>query len=230
GCRGAQGSGLGRAPGRADSRHGRARRRQGHLVGHPRAGDRADERPRHLRWREHLDLISWEARPAARNSAWPSRGLSVMRSLCQITNEQGTATVAVTHDIRMIGEVDQVIHLQDGQVMDRLPEPSARLRWPMASEKLSRGRMSPLRNIQACVFDAYGTLFDVHAAVGAYAARVGESADRLSALWRAKQLEYTWLRSLMRRHADFWQVTGDALDFALDSCGITDRELRRELM
>ena len=62
-----------------------------------------------------------------------------MRSLCQITNEQGTATVAVTHDIRMIGEVDQVIHLQDGQVVDRLPEPSARLRWPMASEKLIRG-------------------------------------------------------------------------------------------
>src|SRR5437870_13127351 len=85
-------------------------------------------------------------------------------------------------------------------------------------------------NIQACVFDAYGTLFDVHTAVNAHASRIGEPAARLSALWRAKQLEYTWLRSLMRRHADLWQVTGDALDFALDSCGITDRELRRELM
>src|SRR5437870_11671597 len=85
-------------------------------------------------------------------------------------------------------------------------------------------------NIQACVFDAYGTLFDVHTAVNAHASRIGEPAAQLSALWRTKQLEYTWLRSLMRRHADFWQVTGDALDFALDSCGLSDAELRRDLM
>ena len=65
------------------------------------------------------------------------------------------------------------------------------------------------------MFDAYGTLFDVHSAVGRLRAQVGAQADALSQLWRAKQLEYTWLRALMGAHADFWQVTGDALDYAL---------------
>jgi 2-haloacid dehalogenase len=69
--------------------------------------------------------------------------------------------------------------------------------------------------IRACVFDAYGTLFDVHSAVGRLRAQVGDQADALSQLWRTKQLEYTWLRALMRRHRDFWQITGDALDYAL---------------
>ena len=79
---------------------------------------------------------------------------------------------------------------------------------------------SGLNNIKACVFDAYGTLFDVHSAVGKHAPRLGQQADAVSATWRSKQLEYTWLRSLMGRHADFWQVTGDALDFALQQHGI----------
>jgi len=70
------------------------------------------------------------------------------------------------------------------------------------------------------VFDAYGTLFDVHSAVAAHSARMGQNADAISATWRSKQLEYTWLRSLMGRHADFWEVTGDALDFALERHGI----------
>ena len=70
------------------------------------------------------------------------------------------------------------------------------------------------------MFDAYGTLFDVHSAVGAHSARLGQQAEAISATWRTKQLEYTWLRSLMGRHADFWDVTGDALDFALDRHGI----------
>jgi len=61
-------------------------------------------------------------------------------------------------------------------------------------------------NIKACVFDAYGTLFDVHSAVGAHRARLGDNADKVSIMWRTKQLEYTWLRSLMREFADFWQV------------------------
>ena len=69
--------------------------------------------------------------------------------------------------------------------------------------------------IQACVFDAYGTLFDVHSAVARLRARVGEHAEALSQLWRVKQLEYTWLRALMGAHAGFWQVTADALDYAL---------------
>jgi 2-haloacid dehalogenase len=86
-----------------------------------------------------------------------------------------------------------------------------------------------LAGIGACVFDAYGTLFDVHSAVARLRARVGAQADALSQLWRAKQLEYTWLRALMGRHADFWQVTGDALDYALARTGV-DRAVREPLM
>jgi len=85
-------------------------------------------------------------------------------------------------------------------------------------------------NIKSCVFDAYGTLFDVHSAVGQHKNRLGPQADQVSLLWRSKQLEYTWLRSLMGRHADFWQVTGDALDYALDAHAITDTGLRDDLM
>lgn len=84
--------------------------------------------------------------------------------------------------------------------------------------------------IKACVFDAYGTLFDVHSAVGKHRHRLGNSADQVSVLWRTKQLEYTWLRSLMGRHADFWQVTRDALDFAFDMHGISDPALHKDLM
>jgi len=84
--------------------------------------------------------------------------------------------------------------------------------------------------IKACVFDAYGTLFDVHSAVGKHRARLGDIADQLSSVWRTKQLEYTWLRSLMRRHADFWQVTQDALDFAFDMYAVNDSDLKKDLM
>ena len=86
------------------------------------------------------------------------------------------------------------------------------------------------RRIQACVFDAYGTLFDVHSAVGKYRTQLGERANPVSQLWRTKQLEYTWLRSLMGKHVDFWHVTRDALDFAFAAHGLTDRELRHALM
>ena len=74
---------------------------------------------------------------------------------------------------------------------------------------------TPLTDIGACVFDAYGTLLDFNAAVAQRRDQIGKDADKLSALWRQKQLEYTWLRSLMGRHADFWLVTTDALDFAM---------------
>jgi 2-haloacid dehalogenase len=87
-----------------------------------------------------------------------------------------------------------------------------------------------LPNIKACVFDAYGTLFDFNSAVGKYRDRFGDKADQISALWRTKQLEYTWLRSLMRQHKDFWQVTQDALDYALDAFGIADQNLRNDLI
>ena len=84
--------------------------------------------------------------------------------------------------------------------------------------------------IKACVFDAYGTLFDVHSAVGKYRQRLGDIADQVSWLWRTKQLEYTWLRSLMGHHADFWQVTRDALDFAFDMHHLNDTDLRKDLI
>jgi 2-haloacid dehalogenase len=86
------------------------------------------------------------------------------------------------------------------------------------------------QQIRACVFDAYGTLFDVHSAVGRHRSRLGEHADRVSQLWRTKQLEYTWLRSLMGQYRDFWQVTQDALDFAFATYGVSDPTLNRDLM
>lgn len=84
--------------------------------------------------------------------------------------------------------------------------------------------------IRACVFDAYGTLFDVAAAATRCSDVLGAKAAPLSELWRRKQLEYTWLRAAQNRHADFWQVTGDALDFALETLGLADDSLRARLM
>jgi 2-haloacid dehalogenase len=83
---------------------------------------------------------------------------------------------------------------------------------------------------KACVFDAYGTLFDVHSAVARHGGEVGPDAAALSSLWRQKQLEYTWTRSLMRRHADFWTVTGEALDAAMQARGVASPSLREKLM
>jgi 2-haloacid dehalogenase len=88
----------------------------------------------------------------------------------------------------------------------------------------------PLDGIHACVFDAYGTLFDVASAAQRCADALGDAAPRLATLWRDKQLQYTWLRAVQGRHADFWQVTGDALDFALESLGLADPGLRGRLM
>ena len=85
-------------------------------------------------------------------------------------------------------------------------------------------------DIGACVFDAYGTLFDFNSAVERCRDKLGGKADTLSATWRQKQLQYTWLRSLMGKYEDFWTVTGDALDFALANLDIDDAQLRAELM
>jgi 2-haloacid dehalogenase len=87
-----------------------------------------------------------------------------------------------------------------------------------------------LRGIEACVFDAYGTLFDFASAARACADIPKDAADDLTALWREKQLAYTWLRAAQGRHADFWQVTADALDFALETLGIGNAPLRDRLM
>jgi 2-haloacid dehalogenase len=83
---------------------------------------------------------------------------------------------------------------------------------------------------RARVFDAYGTLFDFASAAQRCSEALGEVTPRLAALWRDKQLQYSWLRTVQGHHADFWQVTGDALDFALDALGITDPGLRERLM
>ena len=85
---------------------------------------------------------------------------------------------------------------------------------------------SPLRGVQACVFDAYGTLFDFAAA----ARKVLGDDTRFIPLWRDKQLQYTWLRAAQERHADFWQVTGDALDFALETIRSKKSDVRDQLM
>jgi 2-haloacid dehalogenase len=87
-----------------------------------------------------------------------------------------------------------------------------------------------LEGIGAVVFDAYGTLFNVASPVAKLAVEIGDKAQGLAPLWRQKQLEYTWLRSLMGVHADFWQVTREALDFALAELDITEPGLADELM
>jgi len=87
-----------------------------------------------------------------------------------------------------------------------------------------------IEDIGACVFDAYGTLFDVAAAANRCRDELGDKADELAAVWRVRQLEYTWLRSLMQEYVEFWQVTGDGLDYAMASLGIEDDALRERLM
>ncbi len=89
---------------------------------------------------------------------------------------------------------------------------------------------APLIGIKACVFDAYGTLFDYGSAATRCKDQLGENLEPLIRLWRDKQLQYTWLRAAQGRHADFWQVTGDALDFAFETLGIADGALRQRLM
>lgn len=87
-----------------------------------------------------------------------------------------------------------------------------------------------LGGIQACVFDAYGTLFDYASAAAACRDVLGNKLERLTTLWRDKQLQYTWLRALQGRHVDFWEVTRNALDFAMETIELTDFGLRDRLM
>lgn len=85
-------------------------------------------------------------------------------------------------------------------------------------------------DISACVFDAYGTLFDVHSAVERGGKALGAQASPVSALWRQKQLEYAWLSDIMGAHLDLWQTTTRALDFALASFDVDDSGLRARLL
>ena len=87
-----------------------------------------------------------------------------------------------------------------------------------------------LEGVSICVFDAYGTLFDVASPVARQQATLREKAGDVAKLWRSKQLEYTWVRILVGAHADFWKVTRDALDFTLEAMSISEPGLADELM
>ena len=86
-----------------------------------------------------------------------------------------------------------------------------------------------MKNIKAIIFDAYGTLFDVNSAAEKCKDKIGEKWERFANFWRTTQLEYTWLRSLMDRHKDYWQVTEDSLDKSLLAFKI-DPNMRSELL
>ena len=90
--------------------------------------------------------------------------------------------------------------------------------------------MTLLTGIRACLFDAYGTLFDFASAAARCLDVPEQQRSVLTSIWRDKQVQYTWLRTMQRRYVDFWQVTGDALDFALDTLNIHDPGLRDRLM
>lgn len=91
-------------------------------------------------------------------------------------------------------------------------------------------RTAPKRPVRAAVFDAYGTLLDVHAAVGRHAAKLGDKAAPLSALWRSKQLEATWILSATGAYDDFWAITDRALGHAMQVHGVEDAALRADLL
>jgi 2-haloacid dehalogenase len=84
--------------------------------------------------------------------------------------------------------------------------------------------------VSVYVFDAYGTLFDVHAAIARHRAEAGLDADRFSEIWRTKQLEYTWTTTLAGQYLDFWTLTERALDYAFGRFSSVDRALRGKLL
>ena len=86
-----------------------------------------------------------------------------------------------------------------------------------------------MKNIKAIIFDAYGTLFDVNSAAEKCKDQIGDKWEPFANFWRTTQLEYTWLRSLMRRHKDFWQVTEDSLDKSMKAFNI-DSSMKNELL
>lgn len=85
---------------------------------------------------------------------------------------------------------------------------------------MTHGPAARIAGVRACVFDAYGTLFDVNSAAERERPALGDKADALADLWRRKQLEYSWLRSLMGAYAPFSQITAEALDHALEATGL----------
>ena len=86
-----------------------------------------------------------------------------------------------------------------------------------------------MKNIKAIIFDAYGTLFDVNSAAEKCKDKIGDKWEGFANYWRTTQLEYTWLRSLMKRHEDFWKVTEDSLDKSMNLFNI-DKSMKNELL
>ena len=83
-----------------------------------------------------------------------------------------------------------------------------------------------IENVTACVFDAYGTLFDVNSAAAKCKEKLGDKWEGFANAWRTTQLEYTWLRSLMKKYKNFWQITEDSLDHTMATFKI-DKNMRR---
>ena len=86
-----------------------------------------------------------------------------------------------------------------------------------------------MKNVKAIIFDAYGTLFDVNSAAEKCKDKIGDKWEGFANYWRTTQLEYTWLRSLMKRHKNFWQITEDSLDKSMNTFNI-DKSMRNELL
>ena len=86
-----------------------------------------------------------------------------------------------------------------------------------------------IKNIKACIFDAYGTLFDVNSAAAKCKEKLGSKWEGFANTWRTTQLEYTWLRSLMKKHKNFWKITEDSLDHTMETFKIK-KKMRNELL
>ena len=86
-----------------------------------------------------------------------------------------------------------------------------------------------MKNVKAIIFDAYGTLFDVNSAAEKCKGKIGNKWENFANYWRTTQLEYTWLRSLMKKHKDFWQITEDSLDKSMKVFNI-DNSMKNELL
>jgi len=86
-----------------------------------------------------------------------------------------------------------------------------------------------IENVTVCVFDAYGTLFDVNSAAAKCKEKLGDKWENFANAWRTTQLEYTWLRSLMKKYKNFWQITEDSLDHTMATFKI-DKNMREELL
>ena len=84
--------------------------------------------------------------------------------------------------------------------------------------------------VKVCIFDAYGTLFDVNAACRELSKEVGEQWQELATLWRLRQVEYTWLRNSMNEYINFWSITEDALEYAMETLNMKNEELKNKLL